>query len=78
MFYTVKLPNETIDNILSIVQNNNLKNTSERTCTIDGFQTDNILNLFSDDILKKYYQLMICINIYFIFIILNTWLEDYN
>ena len=53
LFKEFSLPKETVDKILNIVQKYNGQDVSMYTSTQNGYQTDNIINLFDREILKE-------------------------
>tara|TARA_B100000424_G_scaffold77135_1_gene57462 strand:- start:2313 stop:2762 length:450 start_codon:yes stop_codon:yes gene_type:complete len=53
MFQVSYINKTIIDEIIYILENNNIVAVNEESCTIKGFQTDNIINLFKTDLLKK-------------------------
>ena len=54
MFRISYIDKTIIDEIIYILENNNIVSVKEETCTVKGFQTNNIINLFfKTDLLKK-------------------------
>jgi len=53
LFKKLQIEKKTIDQIKSILSKHKFKDVSYNKCTKNGFQTDNILDLFSKNILKK-------------------------
>jgi len=53
MFRVSHINKTIIDEIIYILENNNIDSVNEETCTVKGFQTNNIINLFKTDLLKK-------------------------
>ena len=53
MFRVSYIDKTVIDEIIYILENNNIVSVNEETCTVKGFQTNNIINLFKTDLLEK-------------------------
>lgn len=53
LFKETIIPEETIKDILSLINKYNFKDISNESCTKNGYQTPNIVNIFNEDILKK-------------------------
>ena len=53
MFRISYIDKNIIDEIIYILENNNLVSKNDETCTVKGFQTNNIINLFKTDLLEK-------------------------
>ena len=53
IFKVINNSKNVIDKIMFILQKNNLKKCEATTCTVNGYQTENIIKLFNNDILKK-------------------------
>jgi|TARA_R100001244_G_scaffold90414_2_gene68677 hypothetical protein len=53
MFIEKNISQNTIKEINLLITNNNFENESSKTCTQQGFQTSNIVNLFDEKLLKK-------------------------
>ena len=53
MFRISYIDKTIIDEIIYILENNNIVSVKEETCTVKGFQTNNIINLFKTDLLEK-------------------------
>ena len=53
MFRVSYIDKTIIDEIIYILENNNIVSVNEKTCTVGGFQSNNIINLFNADLLKK-------------------------
>ena len=53
LFRETTIPERTIKDIMSIIQKYDFKNISNISCTKNGFQTHNIVSIFSEDMLKK-------------------------
>ena len=52
LFRETTIPERTIKDIMSIIQKYDFKNISNISCTKNGFQTHNIVSIFSEDMLK--------------------------
>ena len=52
MFKVSYIDKKIIDKINFILENNNLIK-DDKTCTVGGYQTNNIVDLFSEDLLKE-------------------------
>tara|TARA_R110000796_G_scaffold65155_2_gene150599 strand:- start:20 stop:484 length:465 start_codon:yes stop_codon:yes gene_type:complete len=53
LFYTTKVLDTTVSDIMKVIEENNLKKVLENTCTVKGFQSDNLLHLFSKKMLQE-------------------------
>jgi len=53
MFEIIKLDLKVIEDIEKILSTNKFMDYSKDTCTVKGFQTDNIINIFSTNLLKQ-------------------------
>jgi len=53
MFEIIKLNSRVIEDIDKILSTNKFEDYSKDTCTVNGFQTNNIIDIFSKDLLKQ-------------------------
>tara|TARA_R110000772_G_scaffold92676_2_gene189649 strand:- start:31 stop:501 length:471 start_codon:yes stop_codon:yes gene_type:complete len=53
LFKETIIPEETIKDILSLLNKYNFKDISNESCTENGYQTSNIVGIFNKSILKK-------------------------
>ena len=53
MIYNYNIPNNTVEKILDLLSRQNFINEAHNTCTEKGYQTRNIIDMFSKDLLKE-------------------------
>lgn len=53
LFYLKNIDTKIIDNIIFTLENKKFVDCSDNTYTVNGFQTNNIINIFSKEILKE-------------------------
>ena len=53
MIYNYNISNNTVEKILDLLSRQNFINEAHNTCTKKGYQTGNIIDIFSKDLLKE-------------------------